>query len=62
MSHSFGLRKRIDKVVTVDARDFDVYKSYAGKSFKNLFAKLRLMPRAWRVNVGCTPRTRFWHR
>ena len=30
--------KRIDKVVTVDVRDFGVYKSYAGKSFKNLFA------------------------
>jgi uncharacterized protein len=31
-------QKRIDKVVTVDARDFAVYKSYAGKVFKNLFA------------------------
>jgi uncharacterized protein len=30
--------KRIDQVVTVDARDFAVYKSYAGKAFKNLFA------------------------
>ncbi len=31
-------QKRIDKVVTVDERDFAVYKSYAGKPFKNLLA------------------------
>ncbi len=31
-------QKRIDKVVTIDERDFTVYRSYAGKRFKNLFA------------------------
>ncbi|MEO5863356.1 MAG: PIN domain-containing protein [Burkholderiales bacterium] len=31
-------QKRIDKVVTVDERDFAVYKTYAGKPFKNLLA------------------------
>ena len=30
-------QKRIDKVVTVDERDFSIYRSYAGKAFKNLF-------------------------
>jgi uncharacterized protein len=29
-------KKRIDKIVTVDDRDFAVYRSYAGKPFKNL--------------------------
>lgn len=33
-----GQQHRIDKVVTVDERDFSVYRSYAGKRFKNLFA------------------------
>ena len=33
-------QKRIDKVVTVDERDFAVYRSYAGKPFKNLFASI----------------------
>lgn len=31
-------QKRIDKVVTVDERDFAIYRSYAGKPFKNLLA------------------------
>jgi hypothetical protein len=30
-------QKRLDKVVTVDERDFAVYRSYAGRSFKNIF-------------------------
>jgi predicted nucleic acid-binding protein len=30
-------QKRINNVVTVDERDFTVYRSYAGKPFKNLF-------------------------
>ena len=33
-------QKRIDKVVTVDERDFAVYRSYGGKPFKNLFASI----------------------
>lgn len=31
-------QKRIDKVATIDERDFAIYRSYAGKPFKNLFA------------------------
>ena len=31
-------QKRIDKVVTVNERDFAIYTSYAGKPFKNLLA------------------------
>jgi uncharacterized protein len=31
-------QKRIDKVVTIDERDFAIYRSYAGKPFKNMFA------------------------
>jgi uncharacterized protein len=30
-------QKRIDRVVTVDERDFAIYRSYAGRSFKNLW-------------------------
>jgi uncharacterized protein len=32
-----GQQKRIDKILTVDVRDFSVYRSYAGKRFRNLF-------------------------
>ncbi len=32
-----GQQKRIDKILTVDERDFSVYRTYAGKRFRNLF-------------------------